>query len=96
MSASTLTHHAIVRMSQRGIRFDDLELAEFIGTEVEAGCLVRRKDAQAIVRELKKLIDQIERLPGKRIVDGSGTVITAYHAIRSKERRLLRRGSHGG
>lgn len=37
MSALTLTQHAIVRMSQRGIRPNDLDLIESIGTEVEGG-----------------------------------------------------------
>lgn len=90
MSASILTRHAILRLSQRGIRADDLELAEFIGTEVEGGCLVRRKDVQAFVCELKKLADQAQRLEGKRVVRPGDKVITAYHASRAKERRLLR------
>src|SRR5260370_34808496 len=55
MSTLSLTQHATLRMSQRGIRLDDLELAEFIGTEVEGGCLVTRKDVQSFERVLKKL-----------------------------------------
>jgi methyl coenzyme M reductase beta subunit len=91
MNAPTLTKHAILRLSQRGIRLDDLELAELIGTEVEGGCLVRQKDAQTVVRELKKLIHQIERLPGKRVVRAADAVVTAYHANPAKQRRVLRR-----
>jgi hypothetical protein len=79
-----------MRMSQRGIRLDDLELAELIGTEVEGGCLVRRKDVQAFERVLKKLRDQARRLAGKRVVQAGDAVVTAYHAGRTKERRLLR------
>ena len=90
MSASHLTQHAIVRMSQRGIRPDDVELAELIGTEVEGGCLVRRKDVQAFERVLKKLADQARRLSGKRIVRPGDAIVTAYHATRNKGRRLLR------
>jgi hypothetical protein len=90
MGASTLTKHAILRMSQRGIRLDDLELAEFIGTEVKDGCLVRRKDVQAFERVLKKLAGQARRLAGKRVVRLEEAVVTAYHANRCKERRLLR------
>jgi hypothetical protein len=52
-----VTKHAVVRMSQRGIRLDDLELAELIGTEVEGGYFVRRKDAQAYIRDRKREID---------------------------------------
>jgi hypothetical protein len=91
MSALHLTHHAILRMSQRGIRLDDLELAELIGTKVEGGCLVTQKDRQAAMCELKKLIHQIERLDGKRVVRAADAIVTAYHANRGKQRRLLRR-----
>jgi hypothetical protein len=90
MSVSNLTRHAILRMSQRGIRLNDLELAELIGTQVEGGCLVRRKDVQAFERQLKKLGDQARHLSGKRIVSAGEAVVTAYHAYRAKERRLLR------
>jgi hypothetical protein len=40
MNMNHLTKHALLRMSQRGIRVDDLALAELIGTEVAEGCLV--------------------------------------------------------
>jgi hypothetical protein len=96
MSAANLTRHAILRMSQRGIRLNDLELAEFIGTEVEGGCLVRQKDFQALERELKRLRDQARRLVGKRVVRAGEVVITAYQANRAKEQRLLRGGSNVG
>jgi hypothetical protein len=90
MSISKVTRHALLRMSQRGIRLDDLELAEFIGTEVEGGCLVRRKDVQDFERVLKKLVGQARRLSGKRVVRSGDAVVTAYHAGHSKERHLLR------
>ncbi len=90
MSALHLTKHAVLRMSQRGIRLDDLELAEFIGTEVEGGHFVRQRDAQSFERDAKKLINRVRRLVGKRVVRSGGAIVTAYHAGRSKERRLLR------
>ena len=90
MNMNHLTKHALLRMSQRGIRVDDLALAELIGTEVAEGCLVRRKDVQAFVRELMKLADQARRLEGKRTVRVGDTVVTVYHANRAKERQLLR------
>jgi hypothetical protein len=96
MSALRLTRHAILRMSQRGIRLDDVELVETFGTEVEGAHLVRQKDAQAIEREAKKLITRIRRLVGKRVVRNGGSIVTAYHAGRAKQRRLLRRGYGGG
>jgi hypothetical protein len=63
MSALHLTRHAILRMSQRGIGVDDIELVESIGTQVERGSyFLRRKDVQAFERQLKKIIDQVRRL----------------------------------
>ena len=45
MNALHLTRHAILRMAQRGIGLDDIELVESIGTEVERGSyFLRRKD----------------------------------------------------
>jgi hypothetical protein len=89
------TTHAAVRMSQRGIAEGDLELIQRIATEVEGGYLVRKKDYQAFERELKHLRDRARRLIGKRLVVQDGQLVTAYHAIRSKERRLLRDAQPG-
>src|SRR5713101_2550079 len=85
-----LTAHAKVRMCQRGIANDDLELIKWIGTEVEGGYLVRDKDFQALDRELKQLRDHARRLVGKRLVIEGDRLVTAYHAARGKERQLLR------
>lgn len=94
MHTSKFTKHAIVRMSQRGFRFDDLELAEFIGTEVEGGWLVRRKDVQAALREIKRVESQIRRLDGTRFVWAGEALVTVYHATGAKTRRLLRGSRH--
>ena len=85
-----LTAHAVTRMAQRGIGNDDLELIEWIGTEVEGGYLVREKDFQALDRELRQLRDHARKLVGKRLVLEGDLLITAYNAGRSKRRRLLR------
>ena len=42
-SAMHVTSHAVVRLSQRGIGNDDVELIRWIGTEVEGGYFVREK-----------------------------------------------------
>ena len=52
------TAHAAMRMSQRGLATDDIELIRRIGTEVEGGYLVREKDFQALDRELTRIINQ--------------------------------------
>ena len=84
------TAHAAMRMSQRGLATEDIELICWIGTEVEGGFLVREKDFQALECELKRLRDQVRKLVGKRLVLKGDRVITAYHASRSKQRVLLR------
>jgi hypothetical protein len=85
-----ITRHAVRRMAQRSFREDDLDLIMMIGTEVEDGYLVRAKDCQAAERELKRLLDQVRRLEGKRLVVEGGSVITAYRPGRETGRRLMR------
>jgi len=90
MSSLHLTRHAVARMSQRGIGHDDIELIASIGTEVEGGYFVRRMDVQAYERELKKKCQRARRLEGSWVVVEDGAIVTAYHAHRGEERRLLR------
>ena len=90
MSSSRLTRHAIERLAQRGMSASDVELIEMIASEVPDGYLVAPKDRQAVEHDLRKLIERIRRLEGKRIVVAGGRVITAFHATRREERRLMR------
>jgi hypothetical protein len=90
MNPLFLTVHATIRLSQRGLASDDVELIRWIGTEVEGGYLVREKDFQMLDRKLKQLRDQARKLVGKRLVLEGDRVITAYHAARSKQRVLVR------
>jgi hypothetical protein len=90
MSALVLTGHAAVRMAQRSIKMNDIDLIALIGTEVDGGYLVLAKDCQRIERELKRFLDRIWRICGKRLVVADGRIVTAYHASRSHQRRLLR------
>ncbi len=88
----TSTHfstHAIVRMAQRGFRDSDADWIVAIGTEVEGGYLVRKKDVQELTRQLKHMQQILDRLAGKRLVVDGGTVVTGYHAKRSKLQKLL-------
>lgn len=91
MSPLTLTHHAAERIPQRSLRINDPDLIALIGTAVEDGYLVRTKDYQEIERALKQLLQRFRRLIGKRVVVADGRIVTAYHATKSNERRLLRR-----
>jgi ribosomal 50S subunit-associated protein YjgA (DUF615 family) len=87
-----MTAHGAMRMSQRGVGTDDIEMIMRIGTKVEGGYLVLEQDYQAFEREQKQYCQHARRLVGKRlVVEGDQVVVTAYHADRGKLRRLLRR-----
>jgi hypothetical protein len=90
MTSLTLTHHATVRMAQRGISVTDAELITLIGTEVDDGYLVRAQDCQQIEAELKKILKRVVRLRGKRLVIANGRIVTVFHASRRQERKSLR------
>jgi RNA-binding protein YhbY len=90
MKSLTLTGHAAMRMAQRSIKFKDAELIALIGTEVEDGYLVRVKDYQEVETQLKRLLNRLRRIVGKRLVVADGTIVTAYHASRTYQRQLLR------
>ena len=90
MSGGQLTRHAEVRMAQRGIREEDLDIIRRIATEVEGGYFVRNKDAAAEIRRLQREIDRVRRINGTRLVLTGDQVLTAYHALPSKTRRLMR------
>ncbi len=91
MSPGTISRHALGRMNQRAISPDDLALIKMIGTAVDDGYLVLNRDCQAAERELKRLLEQVRRLSGKRMVTAGDRVVTVYRAGRSTERKLVRR-----
>jgi hypothetical protein len=85
-----LTDHASVRMSQRSVSLPDVELITLIGTKVGDGYLVRAQDCQQIEMHVKRFLDRVRKLEGKRLVVANGRIVTAYQASRRKQRRLLR------
>jgi hypothetical protein len=84
------TKHAVMRMAQRGIKLKDADLIPLIGTPVENGYLVRAKDYQDIETELKRLLERLRRIIGKRLIIADGQIVTGYHASKKYQRRLLR------
>jgi hypothetical protein len=90
MTPFELTPHSLCRLSQRGIRLDDLELVPYVGTEVEGGFFVRQRDFQRFEQEAKRLVERARKLVGKRVVVEGERLITGYHACESDQRRLLR------
>ncbi len=91
MSALEITRHAQVRMAQRSVAESDLDLAMLLGTEVPEGLIVRDKDCDAAIGELRQLIRRIERLRRKRLVCPGRQLVTTYKATREQTKRLLRR-----
>ena len=91
MGAATYSRHAIERIYQRGLLASDIDLIMTIGTEVEGGFIVRDKDVQQLERQVRDFLTRIKRLKSKRLVVASDHVVTAYHARRSKMKKLLRR-----
>jgi len=86
----SLTRHAAMRLAQRSMKLKDADLIALVGTQVEDGYLVRAKDYQEIETELKRLLQRLRRIVGKRLIVVDGQVVTAYHASRRYHRRLLR------
>lgn len=90
MTSLKLSRHAIKRMQQRSLRREEIEIIQSLGTEVEGGYLVLKRDFQEYERNQKKLIERARKLVGKRVVMDGNVMVTAYHANQSKERCLLR------
>jgi hypothetical protein len=90
MSVLDLSGHAAIRLAQRALRINDVELAMLIGVEVEGGYLVRDRDSEAAVRDLTQMAERVRRMAGVRIVSEGPTIVTAYHTTRRKRRYLLR------
>jgi hypothetical protein len=84
------TNHATVRMAQRNIDLKDADLIVLIGTEIEGGYFVRFKDYQDVESQLKALLKRLKRIVGKRLIVVDGKIVTAYHASKKYQRRLLR------
>jgi hypothetical protein len=85
--------HAVVRMAQRAILPNDVDLILAIGTEVEDGVFVRRKDVQLFEHAVRGILKRLKKLEGKRLVVTNGCLVTAFHACPREQHRLMRRNS---
>lgn len=90
MTSLALTNHAAVRMAQRGLLPSDVDLIMAIGSEVEDGVFVRRKDVQVFERSVRGLLKRVKKIEGKRLVVTDGCLVTAFHASPREQHRLLR------
>ena len=89
MSALSISRHAQTRMAQRGLRQADIDLILRLGSEVEGGILMRRKDFECYAAALRDQLRRAERLVGKRLVMAEDTLVTAYHSSEADAKRLL-------
>ncbi|SMH58100.1 hypothetical protein [Maritimibacter sp. HL-12] len=96
MTDLELTQHARTRFSQRSFRECDTSLLLMIGSETHEGFMVLERDYLAFEAEMKKLLERVRHLVGKRIVVESGQIITGYHCRRRATKQLLRKSKEKG
>lgn len=85
-----LSSHAQKRLQQRGLNGSDIDLILEHGTETSDGYYLRHRDVKEAEKELRKPINQLNRLAGKYVVIDGDTVITAYNPGKKKQKRVLR------
>jgi hypothetical protein len=83
-----LSLHGQRRASQRGRRRSDLDLVLEFGTPVKDGVVLRQKDVDRALGNLKRLVQRMEHLVGTYVVVRGGTVVTVYDATKTQRRRL--------
>jgi hypothetical protein len=95
MAGLSISKHGISRCQQRGIQPKALELVRMFGTQIEDRTaeiyFLKNKDVDDAIRMMKDTIRIMEKIKGIAVVISEDTLITAYHAHGSGQRRLLRR-----
>ena len=94
-----LTHHAEVRMQQRGIPFLAIELLCHYGqAEYASGAKIRyfdRKGLKKAKQQLQQMMSRIDQLEGMYCVETEeGAVLTTGHRTRHIRRDLKRYSKH--
>ena len=84
-----LTNHARKRLQQRGMSTADVEVVVAHGTRVPGGYLLRQRDVNEAISELKGEISTLERLKDTLVVADGETIVTAYSASKPKQKKLL-------
>ena len=94
-----LTHHAEVRLRQRGLRERDVAFVLEHGTPAGDAVLLTQQDAAQMIGEYRRRIAQLERLSGTAVFMDGGWILSVYRPSRVRVRRMLREGRsrpHGG
>ena len=84
------TKHFETRFRQRGYQTGDLELVLEYGTPRPDGVLLRKKDVDRAISELKLEIESLQRLSHTYIPVDEGKAITIQRARPWKQRGVLR------
>ena len=84
-----VSKHAGERMQNRGVSEKDVGCILKHGSQTKSGYLIKKKDAQAVIINLKREIARIERLASKQtlIVVKGNTLVTTYPATYKQVRR---------
>lgn len=83
-----LSLHAQARLHQRGIKSGDLEVVRSFGEPVADGYLMSDKAIEHRKHELRKQLQQLERLRGLALIEASDCVVTIYRADNNRAKRL--------
>ena len=84
-----ISNHAEIRMQQRGMLEQDIQLVLDYGTETSDGIFLRRKDIKSAEHNLKKMLQRLNRLAGSYVVLDGGDIVTAYRPNTRTEKRIL-------
>ncbi len=88
-----LTRHAEVRMRQRGLRDNDINLLLQSASQISPDTyLLTKQDVAREITRCKREIQNLERLKGCKIVVERGCIVTCYHAVAKAQRKNLRHG----
>lgn len=90
MSQVRISNHACQRMAQRGLQITDIDLILQLGSEVDDGFMVLKKDLDGAERSITAVLNRIRKLRSKRLVISDGCLVTAYHADSAKERKIMK------
>lgn len=88
---ASLTHHAEVRVRQRGYREGDIPLILGCGTYGNEAVVLTNADAEREIRDLKARIHRIERLRGTAVILANSAVVSVYRPGRVRLRQFLGR-----
>ena len=87
-----LTKHIRIRCQQRGIKEADLDLIVQYGTETSEGVFLTGKDVAEAERELKHLMNRIEKLKGVFVATDGDVGKTAFRPKKQQHRYGRGRG----